>query len=195
MRWILYITLHTTNLKASCQIHFIVRSQVCSEVHSCLHSIAHSQPAGLYVPNCSRWHTPSLLDSHSQVSSQDAPKYTPSMLPSTPSTFPITLPSMISRTLPIALDGTLPACLTVCSQVSSQDALKHTPEHALKYTIALDDTPSLLDYTLPSKLSRRSQVHLRVRSQVHSRACSPGCSQLHSIRQALGGVSLVAGGG
>jgi len=74
------------------------------------------------------------------------------------------------------------------SQVSAQDALKHTPEHALKYTPNCTRwhsqpawlyapthtpeyapkytsnctrwlTPSLLDYTLPSKLSRCSQVH------------------------------------
>jgi len=30
VRWILYITLHTTNLKAGCQMHFIARSQVHS---------------------------------------------------------------------------------------------------------------------------------------------------------------------
>ena len=111
-RWILYIMLHTTNLKASWQMHFIACSQVRSEVHSWLHSIAHSQPAWLH-----------------------APKYTPSTLPSSPpSTFSRTLPGIPSRTLLVAPDGTLPACLTVRSQVSSQDALKHTPEHALKYT-------------------------------------------------------------
>jgi hypothetical protein len=133
--WILYITLHTTNLKESSQMHFIAHSHVRSEVHSWSHSIAHSQPAWLYAPNCSRWHTPSLFDLRSEVSSQDAPKYTLSSLPSTPlSTFPSTHPGMPSRTLPIALDGTLPGCLTVRSQVSSQDALKHTPKQALKYT-------------------------------------------------------------
>jgi len=42
--------------------------------------------------------------------------------------------SLVNRTLPIALDVTLLACLTVRSQASSQDALKHTPEYALKYT-------------------------------------------------------------
>jgi len=46
--------------------------------------------------------------------------------------------------------------------------------------IALDDTPSLLDCTLTSKLSRCSQVH-RVRSEVHSQACSQWHSQLHSL--------------
>jgi len=61
VRWIRYSTLHTTNLQASCQMHFIARSLVRSEVHSWLHSIAHSQPAWLYPPNCSRWHTLNLL--------------------------------------------------------------------------------------------------------------------------------------
>ena len=37
----------------------------------------------------------------------------------------------LSSTLPIALDDTLPACLTIRSQVSSQNALKHTPEYAV----------------------------------------------------------------
>jgi len=140
VRWILYITLHTANLKAGCHMHFIAHSQV----HSWLHSIAHSQPARLYAPNCSRWHTPRQLDLRSQVSSQDAPMYTPGHALKdsfnctrwhTPSlldcTLPSTLPGMLSRTLPIALDGTLPASLTVRSEVSSQDALKHTSEHAL----------------------------------------------------------------
>jgi hypothetical protein len=34
----------------------------------------------------------------------------------------------------IALHGTLTASLSLRCQVSSQDTLKHTPEHALKYT-------------------------------------------------------------
>jgi hypothetical protein len=81
-----------------------------------------------------------------------------------------TLPSTLSNTLPIALDDTLPACLTICSQVSSHNALKHTPEYALKYTPNCTrwHTPSLLDCTLPNKLSRCSQAHSRARSQVHS---------------------------
>jgi hypothetical protein len=72
---------------------------------------------------CTRWHTSSLLD----LRSQDAPKHTPSTSSST-------LPGMLSRPLPIALDGTHPACLIVRSHTSSQEALKHTPEHVLKYT-------------------------------------------------------------
>jgi hypothetical protein len=54
---------------------------------------------------------------------------------------------MLSRTILIALDGTLLACLTVRSQVSSQEALKHTPEHtpehAPKYTLKRQDTLNL----------------------------------------------------
>ena len=63
-----------------------------------------------------------------------------------------TLPDMLSRTLTIALDDTLPACLTVHCQGTTQDNLQHTFEHALKYTpIALNDT-------LPACLTIRSQV-------------------------------------
>jgi len=152
--WILYITLHNTNLKASCQMHFIGLFQVRSEVHSGLHSIAHSQPAWLYGPKCSRWHTPSLLDLRSQVSSQDASMYTPKYaseyvleyttghaLKDTPNCTRWHTPSLLDCTLPIALDGTLLACLTVRSLLLS---IGHS-QPAWR--------------TLPSKLSRRSQVH------------------------------------
>jgi hypothetical protein len=83
----------------------------------------------------------------------------------------ITLPSTLSSTPPIALDATLPAYLTIHSQVSSQDTFNHNPEHALKYTPNCTQwhTLSLLDYTLPSKLSRHSRAQLRVRPQVHLR--------------------------
>ena len=112
---ILYIMLYKTNLNASCQMHFIACFQVHSEVHS--------QTAWLYGHNCSPWHTPSLLDSHSQVSFQDAPKYIPNniskyVLKYTPGhTFMNTpnctvwhSPSLHDCKLPIALNGTLPAC-------------------------------------------------------------------------------------
>jgi len=93
------------------------------------------------------------------------------MLPSTPlSTFSSTLPGMLSSTLPIALYGTLPACWTLCSQVCSQHTLNHTPEHALKYTPNCTwwHAPSLLDCTLPSNLSKRSQSHSQLHSMAHS---------------------------
>jgi hypothetical protein len=136
-----------------------------------------------YTPDCTQLGTPSLLDLRSKLSSQDAPKYTASTLPSTPpSSFSSTLPGMPPRTLPLALDNTLPACLTVRSQVSSQDALKYT-EYVLKYTPghAPKDahtctrwhTASLLDCTLRNQRSRSSQAHSRARSHVHS--------QLHSM--------------
>jgi hypothetical protein len=38
-----------------------------------------------------------------------------------------TLPSMNSNTLPIALDTTLPSCLSICFQLISENALKYTP--------------------------------------------------------------------
>jgi len=68
-----------------------------------------------------------------------------------PDTLHCTLPS----TLLIALDYTLPACLTVCSQFLS---MAHSQSVWL---------------TLSSELSRRYQVH--------SRACSQRLFQLHSI--------------
>jgi len=187
-------------------MHFIARSQVRSDVHSWLHSIAHSQPAWIILSS----------------KLQDTPNYTPTTLPSTPpSTFSSTHPGMLSRTLPIALDGTLPACLTVQSQVSklsrrsqaysparsqihfqlhsmtlpacltirsqgsSQDTLKLTHKHALKYTPNCTwwHTPSLLDCTLPSKLSRHPQVHLRVAlkyTSEHALKYAPNCTRWYT---------------
>jgi len=134
------------------------------------------------TPHCVRWHTPSLLDYmlpsklwwcsqlhswarsqvhsqlHSMTHSQPAWLYAPKYALKT-----------LSITLPIALDDTLPAYLTIHSEVSSQDALNHTPKHALKYTPNYTrwHTPSLLNCTLWSKLWRHSQEHLWLHSQVH----------------------------
>jgi len=110
-----------------------------------------------YTPDCTRLYTPSLLD----LRSQDAPKYTPSTLPST-------LPGMLRSEVHSWWHSTVhsqPAWLTLSrwSQVNSKDAPNCTRCH----------TPSLLDCTLPSKLSRRSEAHSRACSQVHS--------QLHSV--------------
>jgi len=149
-------------LNAICQIHLIASRQVCSEVHSWLNFIVHCQPFCLYIPNCYQWHSSSLDDFCSLVHSQNASKYPPSMLPSTPpSTFWNAVPAILFRMLSIALDGTLPAFLSRSSNVSSQDALKLTLKYALKYTAECTwwYTPSLLDYMLPSKLSRCSRVH------------------------------------
>ena len=196
VRLILYIMLHSTNLKPHCQMHFFACSQPCSEVHTWLHSTVHSQPAWLTLSSklsrhsqshsraCSQVHSQLDLMAHSQPAWLYATKSTlktlsitlPSMLSSTlPIALDCTLPIALDGTLPIALDVTLPACLTLCSQVCSQDALNHTAEHALKYTPNCTwlHTRSLLVYTLPSKLSRRSQLHSRTCSQVHS--------QLHSM--------------
>jgi len=99
-----------------------------------------------------------------------------------PSTLWGRLPGILARMLPLALDGTQPACLTVHFETSAQEALKHTPEHAVNFTPNCTrwHTPSLLDCTLPRWLSRRSHVH-RVCSQVHTRACSQRRTQLHSM--------------
>jgi hypothetical protein len=74
---------------------------------------------------------------------------------------------MHSGILSIALNGTLTGCLIILSQVSSQNALKHTPEHAFKYTPNCTEwqTHRLLDCMLPRKLLRCSQSHLMVYSQ------------------------------
>jgi len=100
-----------------------------------------------YTPDCTRLYSFSLLALSSQVSSQDTPKYTRSMLPWTPqSMFSYTRPGMLSRTLPIALHSTPLACLTVCSQVSSEDTPKYTPSK-------LPSTPpSTFSSTLPGIL-------------------------------------------
>ena len=156
-----------------------------------LHSMAHSLPGWLSVPKSARktlpitllFTLPSTLPIAlddtlpawfkicSQVSTQGPPTYTPSTLPSpTPSMFSSTLLGMVYRMLPIGLDGTLPACMTVHSQVSSQDALYHSTEHARKYTAdcTICHTASVLDYMLPSDLSGCSQSHPQACSQVHS---------------------------
>ena len=124
-----------------------------------------------YTPDCTRLHTPSQLDctpqsklsrcseAHSQARSQ----------------------------LPIALDDTLPACLTIRSPVISQEApnytlstLPSTPPSTISvhswacsqgrfqlHTMAPSQPTWLYS---PSKLSRRSQAHSRAHSQVHSQS-------------------------
>jgi len=134
-----------------------------------------------YTPGCTRLYTPSLLDLCAHPSSQDAPKYSGSTLPSTaPSSFSSILPGTLPSTLPLALDRTQPASLTVNSQTGSQEALNHTPEHALQYTSNCTQwlTLTQVDHPLPSMLPKCSHVH-RVWSQVHSRACSYWHSHLH----------------
>jgi len=108
-----------------------------------------------YTPDCTRLYTPSLLDLHSQASSQDTAKYTPSTLPRTPpSTFPSAHLGMLSRMLPIALHATPPACLTERSQVSSQDTPMYTPS-------MLPSTPlSTSSSTLPGILPRTVSIAL-----------------------------------
>jgi hypothetical protein len=109
----------------------------------------------LHAPKYALKYTPSLLDLRSQLSSQDAPNYTVSTLPSTPPSMLSTiLPGMLSRTLTLALDGTQPASLTVNSHTGTQEAPKHTPVHALKYASNCTQwyTSGQLGSTLPSTL-------------------------------------------
>jgi len=104
-----------------------IKTAKCTSLHAPKYALK-------YTADCTQLYTPSLLDLHSQLSSEDGPKYTASMVPSTPpSMFSSTLMGMLPRTLTLALDGTQPACLTVHSHTSAQEALKHTPKHTLKY--------------------------------------------------------------
>jgi hypothetical protein len=99
---------------------------------------------------------------------------------------------MLSSTLPIALDGTLPACLTIRSQVSSQDTPKNTSEYAPKYTSeSLASTLSRgktlaisLDNMLPCTL-----LHARSRDLLSCRSQAPG-----GVRQVAYGGQCLAGG-
>ena len=141
MRFCALDTIHHAayNLKASCQMHFIARSHIRSEVHLWFHSIAHSQPAWLYALNCSRWHTPSLLD--------------------------CTLSSKLSR----RSQAHSRACSQVHSQLHlmthSQPAWLYAPKSALK---ALPRTPpSTHPSTPPSRSQAHSRAHSQVHSQLH----------------------------
>jgi len=161
----------------NCQMHFIVRSQG----HLQVRSHVHSRP-------CSQGRSQLHSITHFQ----------PAWL---------TLPSKLSRMLPVALDGTfpacltirselhsmaLPACLTVRSQVSSQMTPKYTSESLSS------PLPIVLDGTLPANLALRSQVHSQVgrHFQSHLTSCSHVSSQSRDLlscrRQGPGVVRLVA---
>jgi len=162
-----YTPLHTTNLKASCQMHFIARSQV----HSWLHSIAHSQPAWLYTPNCSRWHTPSLLDLRSQVSSQDAPKYTPGhALNDAPisSRWHTSQPAWLTLSSKLSRHSQVHS--RACSQRRSQLLSMAHSNLAWLYALKMlsSTLPRMLSRMLPTALDCTLPACLTVRSQVSS---------------------------
>jgi len=115
---------------------------------------------------------------------------------------------MLSSTLPIALDGTLPGCLTIRSQVSSQDTPKNTSEYPRKYTSTYPckysskyprkytseslasslssgkTVPISLDYMLPCML-----LHAQSRDFLSCRSQAPG-----GVRQVAYGGQCLAGG-
>jgi len=164
VRLILYIMLHSTNLKPNCQMHCFARSQVRYEVHSWLQSIVHSRPAWL------------TLSRRSQVHSKYAPKYSSKyILKYTPRRALKDAPKCTRWHTSSLLDCTIPSKLTRCSQAYPQ---AHSQVHSLLRSMARSQ-PAW--YTLQSTLKIHSQVHLWVPSQVHSRACSQGRSQLHSM--------------
>jgi len=95
---------------------------------------------------------------------------------------------MLSSTLPIALDGTLPACLTVRSQVSSQDL--STPPSTLPSRL-----PRTLLSTLPSTLSRGKTLPISLDCILPCMLLRARSRDLQSCRrQALGGVRQVTCG-
>jgi len=121
-----------------------------------------------------------------------------------------THPSTISSRLPIALDGTLLGCLTVCSQESSQVhlrvrsqvhlriALLYTPEHALLYTPNCTRwyTPGVIGSTLPNTLSRGKTLPISLDYMLPCMLLRARSRDLLSCRrQAPGGVKLVVYGG
>ena len=108
-----------------------------SQGRSQLHSMGHSQPAWMYAPKTLSSPFPIALNDtlrgylniRSQLSYQHTPRYTPSILRSTPpSTFSSTHPCMLIRTLLISLDGTNLGCLAQWFQVHSQEA-RHSQSH------------------------------------------------------------------
>ena len=124
----------------------------------------------LHAPKYALKYTPSLFDLRSQVSSQDTPKYTSEyILKYTPRHALKDAPNGTRWRSPSLLDYTLSRKLSRRSQVHSEYTPKYTSKYVLKYTPghAFKDapnctrwhTPSLLDCTLSSKLSRRSQAH------------------------------------
>jgi len=107
---------------------------------------------------------PFCLNRHSQVSSQDAPKYSLSTLPSTPPRMP---------QVHLQLCSQVP--FWACSQGHSQ---LHSMAHSQPVWLYSPKEPFKI---LPTTLQVCSQVH-QVRSQVHLQACSQGWS--HSLSMA-----------
>jgi hypothetical protein len=93
---------------------------------------------------------------------------------------------MLSSTLPMALDGTLPGCLTIRSQVSSQDTPKNTAKLAPQYT----------SESLASTLSRVKTLAIAPANILPCTFLHAQSRDLLSFRsQAAGGVRQVTYGG
>jgi len=159
---ILDIMLGTTILNASCQMHFDTCSQVHSNIHSGLHSIAPFQPAWQYAPYCSLWHTPSLLDLCSEVSPQDAPKYTSKYIRKyTPRHALQDAPNCTRWYTPSLLGSTLPSTL------STGKTLAISPVDILPYI--------LLHARSRDLVGCRRQAPGGIRLMVYGRQCLAGC--------------------
>ena len=89
-----------------------------------------------YTSDCTQLHTPILLDCTLSIALYNThPARLTQTLKYALLTLPNTLPGVLSRILPMALDGTLPAWLIVHSQVSSHGALKYTAEQTPQSTL------------------------------------------------------------
>jgi len=140
-----------------------IHSQAYFQEYSQWHSMAHSQPGWLSTPKSalmvlsniqlSRLPNPLsieldntfpvCLSTRSQFYSPDAQQFSARTLPYIPpSAFGSSQPGLLSSYLAVALDRTLPACLTILFQVSAQDAPKHIPKHSLDYTSNCTQSPT-----------------------------------------------------
>jgi hypothetical protein len=171
--WIVYIMLHTTYMKASCQMKFIacsqVYSEVYSEVHSQLLSMAHFQLAWLML-SCK-------LSRYSQVHSQPAWLYaTKQALKTFPNTLWVHSQVHLHVCSQLHSWACIPGHFQVHSMAHSQSALLYDPNQALK---TLSSTvPFALDGTFPAYLALCSQVYSQQdrHSQSHLTILSHICS-------------------
>jgi len=144
-----------------------------------MHSTAHLLDTWLYTATCFWSDNLSLLDLCSNISCQDAAKYTLSRQPSIPlSKFPSTLPGMLSRSPLCLFNSTNGVSLTVFSQEYSQETLKYTTEYTLKYlseythkdtsNCTIRHTHSLFGTTFSSTLSRGKTLPISLEYMLHS---------------------------
>jgi len=174
---ILYITLHSTNLKPCYPMDIIAPSQVHSEVHSWLHLIIHSQPAWLTLTRFFHVNSKHTFMYTTEYILQYTPRH--ALMDASNCTLWHTL-NLLEFSLPCKFrrytealscicsqvhsrlhSMTLLGYLTTCSQVCRQDAFRYTHGHIFKHILNCTQLhiPSLLHCTLQRQLSSCSQAH------------------------------------